>query len=165
MGKTIIVVLIVIALVLLVGGNIITTTLTDAINKRMDSSDAVLMNEVDSRLYIDFHKINQPKDVIIGEDSFQYRTENELVNIINNGEYIEMNIKYEDGSQWTDKIRGNIKVDEVDVVNIDGNIKVDLENTSSRIFSITYNFYEDFNGGRVTLNRDFTRYLALHAER
>jgi hypothetical protein len=161
MNKTLIVILIILAIVLSVGTNIARNTLIDAVNKRMDSSEAILINEIDARLYEDFHQVSPPKNVQIDSEGIQYTADGETVRIRNNGEYIEMIILYSDGNCWVGNVKANVKVEEVKVLNIGGSTKVNLETTGCRIFAITYELYEDFNNSRTTLNRNFTRYLSL----
>lgn len=161
MNKTIIVILVVIAMVFIAGSNIARASLVDVVNKRTDSSDAVLLNEIDARLYADFHKIEQPVDVSISANSIKYFSEGRYINIYNDGNYIEMDIQYEDGSIWKGDFRGKIEVTEVEVININGQMKVDLESTNAKVYAVTYKMFEDFNKKRTTLNRDFTRYLTL----
>lgn len=161
MVKAIAVILVVLSLILLVGGNIVSNALTDFTNKRLDSSEATLLNEVDARIYRDFHLHTPPQEIEISPDGIKYMSSGSIVRAINNGDSIEMHLEYPDGTSWSGRFKGNIEVKEVEVLNINDEYKVELANTTSRVLAITYKINQDFQKKRVSMNRDFTRYLII----
>ena len=161
MNKTLIVLAIIISFLLIFGGRVVRNTLIETLNKRLDSSEAVLINEIDARIYRDFHEETPIESVEVTPESIQYVVGNDVVRLSNNEDSIQMDILYADGGRWKGSLKGSIEVAEVEVVNINDQYKVDLSNTDSRLYAITYQYREDWQNNRVSMNRNFTRYLII----
>lgn len=144
-------------LITLLGRSILKTS----INRRMDSSEAVMMNEIDGRLFRDFNSDITPTNIEVTPNSFQYSLGDRAVSLTNTGNKIDIKILYSDQTTWEGNLRGKIEVSKVDVVNIGNDIKVNLEDTNSEIYAITYIFVDNPQSNRITLNRNYTRYLSV----
>lgn len=163
MNKSVIVITVIILLILISGFNIIRNVLVSSINVRLDSSEALLFNEINSRLYRDFNTYPSPTDISWSEDSFEYRNrEGELVQLNNIEKEIQITVHRRDGSRWFGRAKGNIEVEEVHEIHIPKeDIKINLDNTHSRVYAITFRVLDDLSKKRVSLNREYTTFYSI----
>ena len=163
MNKSLIVSTLLIGFLVVTGSLLVRSLLTNTINRRLDSSEAVMINEIDSRLYRDFHQPEAPIVLEVTPTSFQYTVQGETVYLESGNKDIKVTIQYNDGTTWTGQARGSVKVQEVDKVQIEDRV-VDLKNTHARVYALSYRFVDNPQAKRVTLNRNYTRYLAVQQD-
>lgn len=164
MRKTFIAIFVVIILFQIAGFTITRMTVKNAVNTRLDASEAVLVNEISGKLQRDFSMNIQPSQVMYTDNSFEYiNGENETVVLYNSTENdVMIHISRSDGDVWTGTMRGQIEVQNVDHVFIPSQgIQVDLRRTGSKLYAVTFRVSENIQKGRTSLNREFTIYLSL----
>lgn len=166
MKSTALIIVVAIILLLVSGYNIMKNLIRNVINARLDSSEAVIINELDGRMYKDFHSDTTPYDIEVSEGSFQYGANGDFVRVENIGDKIRMSLEYKDGQKWVGEVKGKVQIDKVDKIQIKADSKeapitVDMDKSDSQVYAITYEYYEDLQKDRITLNRSFTRYLAV----
>ena len=183
MKKTILIILALMLLATIAGFGIVRNALVSVLNLRMDSSEAVITNEISGRLYRDFNMNIQPQNVNYTKESFEYTNgEGDTVQLSNSDQFIQIKINREDGTNWVGKAKGNIEVSEIRYVEIPKeNIKVDLLSTNSKLYAITFRIIEDPRAyldvnnrednlidrrqtKRVSLNREYTVYYSIVGE-
>lgn len=163
MKKTILLLLVILLLIMIAGYNIVRNTLVSSINNRMDSSEALIINEINGRLHRDFSKNISPSNIEYSPNSFSYNNEEgDLVTLSNEGDFIKITINHIDSTKWESKTKGNIEVAEIREVHIpSADIIVDVLSTSGKLYAITYRIAEDFSKKRISLNREFTSYFSV----
>lgn len=161
MVKQLLVVVLIILLIIGSGMLMVRNTVKTTINRRLDASEGVMLNTLDGRLSRDFSSSSRPTDVIYSPNSFEYRVGDEVVILQGGNNTIDINVREDNGTSNLLKMKGDIEVDLVDIVNIGNNIKVDLRNTTSKVYAVTFRIYEDVQKNRVSFNREFTRYLTV----
>ena len=163
MNKAVIAVILILLVIIISGFNIIRNVLITSINIRLDSSEAVVFNEISSRLYRDFNEYPAPTDISWSSSSFEYRNKDgDVVQLNSVNDKVRITIHREDGTKWNGQSAGNILVEELTSIEIPKeNIKVDLSNTQSKIYAITFKVVDNYNKKRISLNREYTSYYSV----
>lgn len=160
MNKAIIVLLVIIILVQLIIATGVREIMSGLVNTQLDASESVKRNTIDDKLYSDFSK-KKPFNITYSENSFEYEIEGEVVALETTKEGIQIRINRDDGTSNTQVIAGSVEVKEVHIVNLEGGTKVDLRDTDSKLYAITYRVYEDRMASRRSMNREYTRYISV----
>jgi len=163
MRKTLILGILMATFIITVGSSMLRTVLKNTLNIRLDSNASSIVNSIDTKIYKDFHDTTLPQVLLVTPETFKYATDTETVVLRNNGDYIELVKEDRLGKSWSSQVKGRIEVQEVEVVNLEG-IKVEVANTGAKIYTISYYYYEDRYHGRVSMNRNFTRVIAIPRE-